>query len=83
MYKLKQIKLHQRGADAKVNTCKSEESAASNLGAMWFNETLNLGGDTDYCSTGECFFKTGIRAFFTWNIAGAAKALCLHSSTER
>ena len=59
----------------RVTTCESAESAAPNLGAMWFNQSLNLGGTTDYCSTGECFFKTGIRAFFTLEYIGCGEGL--------
>jgi hypothetical protein len=49
--------------------------SGSNLGAMWFKETINYGGATDYCSSGECFFKSGIRVFFTLEYSGSGDGL--------
>ena len=42
---------------------------------MWFKESLNLGGATDFCTTGACLFKNGIRAFFTLEYTGDGDGL--------
>jgi outer membrane protein assembly factor BamB len=63
------------GVDAKGDYLRVGGISGSNLGAMWFKETVNFGGSTDYCSTGECFFKTGIRAFFTLEYSGCGEGL--------
>ena len=49
--------------------------SGSNIGAMWFKETLNLGGGTDYCDSGKCFFGNGARVFFTLEYAGSGDGL--------
>ena len=59
------------GVDAKGDYMRIGGISGANLGAMWFKETLNLGGNTDTCSTGACFFKTGIRVFFTLEYTGS------------
>ena len=63
------------GVDAKGDYMRIGGIGGANLGAMWFKETLNLGGNTDTCSTGECLFKTGIRAFFTLEYSGCGEGL--------
>ncbi len=43
-------------------------SSVSQLGAVWFKDTRNIGGNRNYCSNGRCLFGLGIRAFFTLEI---------------
>ena len=45
------------GVDAKGDYMRIGGISGANLGAMWFKETLNFGGATDYCDSGECFSK--------------------------
>lgn len=63
------------GVDAKGDYLRVGGISGSNLGAVWFKETLNFGGSTDQCSTGECLFKSGIRAFFTLEYSGSGDGL--------
>ena len=63
------------GVDAKGDYMQIGGISGSNIGAMWFKETLNLGGATDYCDAGECLFKIGMRAFFTLEYSGSGDGL--------
>ena len=52
------------------------------MGAMWYNQDLNLGGQTNYCTNSPdiysrvgCFFGTGMRAFFTLEYSGSGEGL--------
>jgi outer membrane protein assembly factor BamB len=54
------------------------------MGVMWYNQNLVLGGDQYYCkntpdinSRVGCFFKSGIRAFFTLEYSGTGDGLIL------
>jgi outer membrane protein assembly factor BamB len=63
------------GVDAKGDYMRIGGISGANLGTMWFKETLNLGGATNYCTTGACLFKNGIRAFFTLEYTGDGDGL--------
>jgi hypothetical protein len=63
------------GADARGEYLQIGGVGGSQSGASWFNQSLTLGGQTNYCSTGECFFKTGIRAFFTLEYSGCGEGI--------
>ena len=63
------------GVDAKGAYMQVGGISGSNIGAMWFKETLNLGGATDYCDAGVCLFKIGMRAFFTLEYSGSGDGL--------
>ncbi|UCF90618.1 MAG: PQQ-like beta-propeller repeat protein, partial [Desulfobacterales bacterium] len=41
------------------------------FGAAWYAGTKAIGGDDDFCQTGECLFGLGIRVFFTLEYSGA------------
>ncbi len=46
------------------------------LGAIWFKDTRNIGGQREFCSEAEgCQFNRGIRAFFTLEYAGTGDGL--------
>lgn len=45
------------------------------MGAMWYNQDLYLGGSSDYCSNGRCWFEQGLRAFFTLEYSGTGDGL--------
>ena len=47
-------------------------NGSSGFGATWFRDTRPIGGNRDFCQSGECFFKTGFRAFFIFNFTGAS-----------
>ena len=40
------------------------------FGSIWFRDTRSIGGQRNFCSTGECLFGRGIRAFFTFTSTG-------------
>lgn len=41
------------------------------FGAVWFRDTRSIGGQRNFCSTGECLFGRGVRAFFTVKLSSA------------
>jgi outer membrane protein assembly factor BamB len=56
--------------------------SSAGMGAMWYNQTLYLGGATNYCTSGPdasgrrgCFFESGMRAFFTLEYSGTGDGL--------
>jgi outer membrane protein assembly factor BamB len=63
------------GVDAKGDYLQVGGISGNNLGGMWFKETVNFGGSTDYCTTGKCFFNNGIRAFFMLEYSGSGDGL--------
>ena len=40
------------------------------VGGAWYSGNLSLGGNTNFCNTGRCLFRLGIRVFFTLNYTG-------------
>jgi outer membrane protein assembly factor BamB len=68
------------GTDDKGNYLQI--GSAAGMGAMWYNQDINLGGSTDYCTSAAdinsrrgCFFGTGMRAFFTLEYSGTGEGL--------
>jgi outer membrane protein assembly factor BamB len=52
------------------------------MGAMWYNQNLTLGGSTNYCTSTPdinsrvgCFFRSGMRAYFTLEYSGTGDGL--------
>jgi hypothetical protein len=43
---------------------------ADSFGGAWYSGNLSLGGNTNFCNTGRCLFRLGIRVFFTMNYTG-------------
>jgi outer membrane protein assembly factor BamB len=62
------------GSDAQGNYLQIGGSSGG-MGAMWYNQSLALGGTSDYCGTGKCFFGNGARVFFTLEYAGSGDGL--------
>jgi outer membrane protein assembly factor BamB len=59
------------GSDSQGDYLQIGGITGSAMGALWFNQPLYLGGATDYCNSGKCFFKNGIRVFFTLEYTGS------------
>ena len=45
------------------------------LGAVWFNDTRNIGSVKNFCTNGACRFDDGFRAFFTIEYTGTGDGL--------
>jgi outer membrane protein assembly factor BamB len=45
------------------------------LGAIWFNDTRNIGSVKNFCTNGACRFNDGFRAFFTIEYTGTGDGL--------
>jgi outer membrane protein assembly factor BamB len=52
------------------------------FGALWFKDTRSIGGQRNFCSTGECQFGRGIRVFFTFTATGDSGEGFLFSLTN-
>ncbi len=48
---------------------------SGHLGAVWFNDTRNIGGVKNFCTNGGCLFGEGFRAFFTLEYTGTGDGL--------
>jgi outer membrane protein assembly factor BamB len=71
------------GTDAQGDYLRIGGISGPAFGAMWFNQPLTLGGDAKYCTITPdiyglgCFFKYGLRAFFTLEYSGSGEGLIL------
>jgi len=45
------------------------------FGSAFFNETLAIGGEQDYCQQGACLFALGVRAFFLLEFSGQGEGI--------
>jgi outer membrane protein assembly factor BamB len=63
------------GSDAQGEYLRIGGISGSALGGLWYNQSLTLGGATDYCDSGKCFFEIGIRVFFTLGYTGSGDGL--------
>ncbi len=51
-------------------------SSSTEFGAGWYDVfKKSIGGSADYCDTGKCLFKYGIRVFFTLAYSGTGEGL--------
>ena len=83
--KSRQIKtyIHTEDVDAKGDYLQIGGVGGSNLGAMWFKETLTFGGlDRLLHAQANAFSKAAYGRSSRWNIQARATALYLRSSTE-
>ena len=67
------------GTDAQGDYLRIGGVSGPALGAMWFNQSLYLGGATNYCdsgiNSGKCLFESGVRVFFTLEYSGTGDGL--------
>ena len=48
------------------------EGPGPSLGSVWFKDTRSIGGQTNFCQSGGCFFGNGVRVFFTLQYSAPA-----------